>query len=261
MVLGQVVNLPPSSLFHCRLKIHTLCLWNLSRSLGNTHNNPHCGVGVGGGGWWLCDCWVAVLKPLLKCYRRYFVLKWWMVVGISTRILYVVSVHANSLFFLRRTDNVFKMCLFLKHALFLSFESLGHLVTTEYMLNLVIECEVSLTFNGSNLREYIPGHTHPCSFFFFSFCVKGQYHWISDVIYATPYGMMANHSGLMNTLAPSPVATNDITVCPILSSSEVTLKWGCTENELGKYKCEKNKPLLFIYLFWHYLFCKIFATS
>lgn len=40
-------------------------------------------------------------------------------------------------------------------------------------LNLVIECEVCLTFNGNNLHEYIPGHTHPCSF---SFCVKGEYH-------------------------------------------------------------------------------------
>lgn len=179
MVLGQVVNFPPSSLFHCRFKIHILCLWNVSHSLGNTHNNPHWELK-----WWLCACWVAILKPLLKCYRLYFVLKWWMVVGISTRIFYVVSVHANSLF-IRRTDNVFK-CVSFWNTLFLSFESLGHLVTTEYMLNLVIECEVSLTFNGSNLREYIPGHSHPCSFFFFSFCVKGQYHWISDVIYATP---------------------------------------------------------------------------
>lgn len=55
----------------------------------------------------------------------------------------------------------------------LSFESLGQLVKTECMLNLVIECEACLTFNGNNLHEYILGHTHPCSF---SFCVKEECH-------------------------------------------------------------------------------------
>lgn len=35
----------------------------------------------------------------------------------------------------------------------LSFESLGQLVKTVYMLNHVIECEVCLTFNGNNFMN------------------------------------------------------------------------------------------------------------
>lgn len=62
------------------------------------------------------------------------------------------------------SDSVFKCVSFWSTSFFLSFVSLGHLVKTEYMLNLVTECEVSLTFNGNNLHEYIPGHTHPLQF-------------------------------------------------------------------------------------------------
>lgn len=50
-----------------------------------------------------------------------------------------------------------------------------------------------------------------------------------------PYGIVANHSGLMNTLALSPVAINDIVVWPIPSLFKVTLMCICIENEFRNY--------------------------
>lgn len=45
----------------------------------------------------------------------------------------------------------------------------------------------------------------------FSLCVKGEYHWISDVTYAAPIW----NNGEPLWINEYPVATNDIVVCPI----------------------------------------------
>lgn len=130
--------------------------------------------------------------------------------GISTRFY-----MCHLCLFIWEGDKMFK-CVFSGTQSFVSCESLGQPVKTEDMPNLVIEWEACLTFNGNNLHEYsLTLGTRALAVL--NSVLKGNTTEFQMEFMRVQYGILANHSGLMNTLALSPAAIHDIVLCPIPS--------------------------------------------
>lgn len=152
----------------------------------------------------------------------------------------VIYVHANSLFIIE-SDKMFK-CFYFGTQSFLSFESLGHLVKTEYMLNHVIECEVCVWhLMGILFMDISLGTLHLAVF---HSVLKGNTTEFYIRFMRLPCVTMANHSGLMKTPRTEPSSYK--WQFWSLSQSlifKVTLMCSCIEIEIWKWELWKYEQI------------------